>query len=85
MDIKIYTTEGCIWCSRMKELMERAQVEYEEISYAEMTELDREELRAAYPQIESFPITIIDGEFAGGLVEVAKLFLQKGLVSSPKK
>lgn len=85
MDIKIYTTSGCIWCSRMKELMERAQVEYEEISYAEMTELDREELRAAYPQIESFPITIIDGEFAGGLVEVAKLFLQKGLVSSPKK
>ena len=31
MDIKIYTSEGCVWCSRMRELMERADLEYTEV------------------------------------------------------
>jgi glutaredoxin len=69
----------------MKELMERAQTDYNEISYNEMTVLEREEFVATYPQIQSFPVAIIDGQFHGGIVEVAKLFLQKGLVSAPKK
>ena len=32
-----------------------------------------------------FPFVVIDGEQIGGLVEVAKLFLEKNLVSVKKK
>ncbi len=85
MEITVYTSPGCSWCVKIKELFARANVEYTEISYGEMTETEREELRTKYPQIESFPVTVIDGEFVGGLVDVAKIFLKKGLVIAPKK
>ena len=38
-----------------------------------------------FPDATGFPYVIIDGEKVGGLVETAKLFLQKGIVSSRKK
>ena len=85
MEITVYTTPGCTWCSKIKELFARANVEYEEISYGDMTEGERETFREQYPNVESFPVAVIDGKFVGGLVEVAKLFLQKGLVIAPKK
>jgi len=85
MEITVYTAPGCTWCSKIKELFARAEVEYTEISYGNMTELEREAFREEYPQVESFPAAIIDGEFIGGIVPVAKLFLEKGLVSAPQK
>ena len=30
MDIKIFTTNGCGYCTKMKELMERVGLEYKE-------------------------------------------------------
>ncbi len=85
MEITVYTSPGCTWCLKIKELFARAKVEFNEVSYGEMTEIEREAFREQYPQVESFPVTIIDGEFVGGLVPVAKLFLERGLVSAPKK
>ena len=90
MNITIYTTEGCIWCSRMKELMDRANQTYEEIVYSKLSGDDQVKLLQeltdkGYTDISSFPFAVIDDEFIGGLVPVAKLFLQKGLVSSPQK
>ena len=38
-----------------------------------------------YPEVLGFPFVVIDGEQIGGLVETAKLFLDKGLVTAPKK
>ena len=37
------------------------------------------------PQARAYPVVIVDGEFVGGLIELAKLFLKLGLVSSKKK
>jgi len=34
------------------------------------------------PDAKTYPYVIIDGEPIGGLVETAKLFIEKGLVSS---
>lgn len=85
MEITVYTSPGCTWCLKIKELFARANVEYEEISYGDMTEEERAAFREQYPNVESFPAAVIDGEFVGGLVPVAKLFLQRGLVSAPQK
>ena len=84
MEITIYTSQGCVWCTRMKELMERAKQEYTEILYQSMSGDDQVEFHNQYPDASSFPVAIIDGEYVGGLVPVAKLFLQKGLVTSNK-
>ena len=83
MDIKIYTNEGCIWCTRTKELFARANVEYTEIKWQDLEVDDQLELKTKYPGVTGFPVVIIDDEFVGGLVDTAKVFLKKGLVTAP--
>jgi glutaredoxin len=82
MLVTIYTKPGCKYCKHAKELFERANVEWEEV-VCEGQNLGR--LSRDYPDAVSYPYIIVDGEPVGGLVETAKLFLQKGLVSSKKK
>ena len=84
MDIKIYTNEGCIWCTRTKELMVRANQEYTEIKWQDLNIDEQLEIKKKYPRATGFPVVIIDNENIGGLVDVAKLFLKKGLVTSSK-
>jgi len=80
MDITIYTKPGCGYCTQVKQLMDRAGFPYTEIN---ATRLDlREEFLSKYPDAKTYPYVIIDGEPIGGLVETAKLFIQKGYVSS---
>ena len=49
-----------------------------------MSVKEQVELKQKYPsQIRAFPVVLIDDEFVGGLVETAKIFLKKGLVTAP--
>ena len=63
----------------MKELCNRAKVEYEAIG------VSSEELRRLFPNAAGYPHVIIDGKEIGGLVEAAKFFLKEGLVSANKR
>ena len=84
MQITIYTNEGCIWCTRTKELMARASVEYTEVNWSKLSIQEQVEVKQKYgDQIRAFPVVLIDDEFVGGLVETAKIFLKKGLVTAP--
>ena len=83
MQIKAYTTAGCFYCDQLKELFRRSEVEYEIVEVG--FRYSREKFRVDYPNAVGFPWVIIDGEEVGGLVETAKIFLQKGIVSSKKK
>ena len=85
MEVLIYTTQGCMWCSRAKELMQRANLEYTEVSWRSLSEEEQAKVKEQYPSMDTFPGIIIDGEFIGGLVQVAKLFLDKGIVSSRRQ
>lgn len=83
MDITIYTTPGCFYCTQIKELMRRADLEATIINVS--TSEEKEEFKKDNPKAQGFPHVIIDGETVGGLVETARLLVQKGLVSSGKK
>jgi glutaredoxin len=86
MDIKAYTTRGCKYCTHLKELFDRANVSYDEVIVSDREgDFSMDIFRNEYPKVVGFPFVIIDGEHIGGLVEVAKLFLEKGLVSAKKK
>jgi glutaredoxin len=80
MDIIAYTLPGCSSCSTLKELFERASVEYKEVILRK--DITAESFQLMFPGVMSFPYVTIDGERIGGLVDVAKLFVEKGLVSS---
>jgi glutaredoxin len=83
MDILVYTTSGCKYCSQVKELLQRADLEYKEV-LVNTPEL-KMEMVSKYPQAKTYPHVIIDGESVGGLVDTAKLFLEKGLVKAKSK
>ena len=85
MDIKLYTTTGCGYCIKMKELFARAKIEdYEEIVVDNNNKKLRHELLTKYPMAYGYPFVTIDEEPIGSLVEVAKWMLKKGLVSAKK-
>ena len=82
MEIIAYTTYGCFYCDKLKELFSRANVNATLVSVG--SDIKKEEFLSKYPNVTGYPYVIIDGEPVGGLVETAKLFLEKGLVSSKK-
>jgi len=83
MEIIAYTSPGCFYCDQLKELFRRADVEYTAIEVG--LRYSKEQFKAENPTAVGYPHVVIDGEPVGGLVETAKIFLQKGLVSSKKK
>jgi glutaredoxin len=83
MEITAYTAVGCSSCTILKQLFERAAVEYKQIEVR--NEMTLEDFNQQFPHVYSFPYVIIDGKEIGGLGEVARLFVQKGLVSSKKE
>ena len=86
MKIKAYTKVGCQFCGNLIELFERAGVEYTTIVVGEKeNQCPTELFQKEYPDVIGFPFVVIDGEKIGGLVETAKLFLDKNLVSVKKK
>ena len=86
MNIKIYTSTGCTWCSRTKELLSRANItDYNEILWSDLPQEEQEQFHIDYPDVQGFPVVFIDGEYIGGLVPLAKKFLADGLVTTSKK
>jgi glutaredoxin len=83
MEIIAYTTPGCFYCDQLKELFRRTDVKYEMVVVE--SEQEREQFRKDFPRASGYPYVLVDGKHVGGLVETAKLFLEKGLVSSKQK
>lgn len=82
MEIIIYTMKGCGHCTRIKELIHRANVPYVEKKLD--IDFTREELLKMYPKAHGYPVMTVDGEFIGSLVESVKYFVEKGMVSARK-
>lgn len=85
MEIVIYKIPGCGGCSKINELMQRAEIEYESITVG--IGISRENLIEKYPEVREvgFPFTVIDGNIIGGLTDTVRFFVEKGLVSSKTK
>jgi glutaredoxin len=82
MKIVAYTNPGCSHCITLKNLFRRANVKYEEVLVNK--DITVSDFKQKFPFVTGYPFVIIDGEEIGGLVETAKLFLEKGLVEAPK-
>lgn len=83
MEVVAYTNSGCSYCTTLKQLFKRASVSYTEISVNR--DISYEDFISKFPSAGGYPHVVIDGKEIGGLVETAKLFLEKGLVEAPKK
>ena len=95
MKIVAYTTDGCFYCVKLKELFARAELEYDAIDVVNVApwELDptlhknkmaKPDFEKQYPGVNGFPFVVIDDEPVGALVQTAKFLLDRGLVSARK-
>ncbi len=82
-NITAYTSPGCNHCTTLKKLFERAKVTYNNVTVGD--DISRAAFMQQFPMADGFPYVVIDGKSIGGLVETAKLFLEKGLVDPPKR
>ena len=80
MEIKIYTSPGCYYCTQAKKLFERAGIK----SWEEVVCTNKQMLVENYPNANSYPWIVIDDKEVGGLVETARYFIKIGLVTSKK-
>ena len=78
MEITIYTNEGCIWCSRTKELFARANVEYTEIEWNKLSIEGQVRLKQEFgDQLSRFPVVIIDKKYMVDSLRPLNYFLRK--------
>ena len=87
MHLKAFTTTNCFYCDQLKELLKRIDPGDEEVKVDVVgvgKDISREYFKHEYPDAVGYPYVIVDGEPVGGLVETAKLLLQKGFVTSKK-
>ena len=83
MDITAYTSPGCKHCTTLKKLFTRAKVNYNNVTVGD--DISRSAFMQQFPMADGFPYVVIDGKAVGGLVETARLFLERGLVERKKE
>lgn len=66
--VKVYTTEPCSFCVRVKGLLKSRGVEFEEINLAKNP--DGRAALARETGMLSFPQVTVDGELLGGFTDV---------------
>ena len=80
MDITVYTVDGCHYCSQIKELFRRANLDFKKVKVGE--DITREEFLEKHPDAIGYPFTVIDGVEYKSLVDTAKFLVENKLVSS---
>ena len=82
MNIIAYTIDDCFYCEQLKELFDRTNTNANLIKVG--VDISRNEFKNKYPNATGYPYVIINEKPIGGLVETAKFFLQKGLITAKK-
>jgi glutaredoxin len=83
MEIKIYTSTGCGYCSKIKELLRRVDLEYTE--YRLGKDFSKEEFNELFPDASGYPQMKIDNKNIGGLTDSVRYFVENGMISSKRK
>jgi glutaredoxin 3 len=69
-DVLVYTTDNCVFCRRVKQLLDTRGVAYEEVNLERDAETRAELARKT--GMMSFPQVLINGELVGGFQETAE-------------
>ena len=73
MIIKIYSKDGCMWCTKAKELLTKKNITFEEINLSKVTPdeytIEKNKLIENTGQ-KTFPYIFIDDKFIGGFNEL---------------
>lgn len=83
MEIKIYTSTGCGYCAKIKELLNRIDLEYTEYRLGD--NLTQEQFKAIFPNASGYPQMKVDNfAIEGGLTGAVRYFVENGMITSKK-
>jgi len=75
----LYTMDGCKYCVLAKELLERMDIDYDEVKLGR--DISKEEVKKKLDkEVVTFPQVVYNSKNLGGLVEAARYFKSKGMV-----
>jgi len=83
MHITVYSTSDCLYCSRVKELFERAELDF--TNFVVGQDISKEVMAHKFPLAKGFPYVIIDGQALHGLQATAKYLVDRGFASKMRK
>jgi glutaredoxin len=69
--VEIYTKDNCIYCEKVKQLLEAKSFKYTEQKLDK--DFTREFIKEKFPTAKTFPIVIVDGYRIGGYTEFANM------------
>tara|TARA_B100000287_G_scaffold247788_1_gene232928 strand:- start:7487 stop:7813 length:327 start_codon:yes stop_codon:yes gene_type:complete len=82
MKIEAYITTGCTYCTHLRELIFRANLQ-DDTTYIKVGKhITREEFIEKFPNANGYPYVVIDGVEYAGLVPTARFFVEQNLVTS---
>lgn len=77
MDILVYTSPGCKWCTKTEKLLSVAKIPFtKKIMGVNASEEDLPKTADGYPVI------LVDNVYIGGIFDLAKLLVKEGLINS---
>ena len=78
MNFAVYTRTGCPYCTKVVQLMQRAEQKH--VVYKLGREFQRDDFYAEFGKGSTFPQIILDGEKLGGCMETAQYLRENKLV-----
>jgi glutaredoxin len=75
--IKLFSKDGCVSCTRAKNLLEGSGETFAE--YKLHDDFDEDFVRGKWPSAKSFPIVVVDDVYVGGFDELRLILLERAL------
>tara|TARA_B100000131_G_scaffold84994_1_gene81960 strand:+ start:216 stop:539 length:324 start_codon:yes stop_codon:yes gene_type:complete len=85
MKIEAYITNGCTYCTHLRELIYRADLADQTTFIKVGKHITRDEFIEKFPNANGYPYVVIDGVEYAGLVPTAQFFVENNLVTSASK
>ena len=85
MKIEAYITNGCTYCTHLRELIYRADLADQTTFIKVGKHITREEFIEKFPNANGYPYVVIDGVEYPGLVPTAQFLVENNLVMSSSK
>ena len=74
----IYTTDGCPYCVKIKEVMKLAELNH--VVYNLGQDFDRDGFYSQFGQGATFPQVVLNGDNLGGCTDTVKYLKEKNIV-----
>lgn len=79
MNLVVYSKPNCVYCTKLKNLLQEKSIQYQELVLGE--DFSRDFILSLFPTARTYPIVSVDGRYIGGFSEVDRLLKENKSIS----